>query len=51
MASETDSNGKNPEREVAISKLQHAIDSGLCSGPTKPLSPVLFKQKMRQSRE
>ena len=40
---------RNSKREVAILKLQHAIDVGHSSGPAIPFDPVLFKQKMRQA--
>lgn len=39
------------KRETAISTLQHAIEVGILSGPAKPFNPVLFKQKMRKSRD
>jgi len=42
---------RNPKREVAISKLQHAIDVGRSSGPAIPFDPVLFKQKMRKTHD
>ena len=44
-------NPSDPKREVAISKLQHAIDLGRSSGSAIPFDPVLFKQKMRKTHD